>query len=57
MRSGRSDEQVRALAREVTEAVVRTVGVTPDRVRVLVQEIDASRIAVGGVLSSDAAEG
>jgi len=54
MRSGRSVDEVRALAAEVTHAVVRTVDVTPDRVRVLVHELDASRIAVGGVLASDA---
>jgi 4-oxalocrotonate tautomerase len=53
MRSGRSVEEIRSLAAEVTEAVVRTVNVTPDRVRVLIRELDASRIAQGGVLASD----
>jgi 4-oxalocrotonate tautomerase len=53
MRSGRSEDQVRALVREVTEAVASTVNVAPERVRVLVHELDGSRIAVGGVLSSD----
>lgn len=53
MRSGRSDDQVRALIEEVTAAVVRTVDASPDRVRVLVHELDSSRIGVGGVLSSD----
>jgi 4-oxalocrotonate tautomerase len=55
MRTGRSDDEVRALAREVTDAVVRTVNVTPDRVRVVVHELDPSRIAVGGVLASERA--
>jgi 4-oxalocrotonate tautomerase len=54
MREGRTDDEVRALASEVTEAVVRTVNVTPDRVRVLVHELPASRIAAGGVLAADA---
>jgi 4-oxalocrotonate tautomerase len=57
MRSGRSDDQVRALIEEVTAAVVRTVDASPDRVRVLVHELDSSRIGVGGVLSSDRHDG
>jgi 4-oxalocrotonate tautomerase family enzyme len=55
MRSGRSIEQVRDLVDQVTDAVVRTAKVTPDRVRVLVHELEADRIAVGGKLASDAA--
>jgi 4-oxalocrotonate tautomerase len=53
MRTGRTDDQVRALVSEVTDAVVNTVDVTPDRVRVLVHELEASRIAVGGVTAAD----
>ena len=55
MRTGRTDDEVRALVSEVTDAVVNTVNVTPDRVRVLVHELDASRIAAGGVTAADAA--
>jgi 4-oxalocrotonate tautomerase family enzyme len=55
MRSGRSEEEIRALAAEVTEAVARAVNVPSERVRVLIRELEASRIAQGGVLRSDAA--
>jgi 4-oxalocrotonate tautomerase len=54
MRTGRTDDQVRALVSEVTEAVVNTVHVPAERVRVLVHELEASRIAVGGVTAADA---
>ena len=57
MRSGRSVDEVRTLAAEVTDAVVRSVNVAPERVRVLVHELDASRIAVGGMLASDGSTG
>ena len=53
LRAGRSDDQIRALLQGVTQAVVDAIDVAPDRVRVLVHELDGSRIAVGGVLSSD----
>jgi len=57
MRAGRTDDQVRALVSKVTNAVVETVGVTPDRVRVLVRELEATRIGVGGVTAADAEQG
>lgn len=56
MRTGRTDDEVRELVSRVTEAVVSTVNVTPDRVRVLVHELEASRIAVGGVTAADASK-
>jgi 4-oxalocrotonate tautomerase family enzyme len=52
MRTGRTDDQISSLVSEVTDAVVNTVSVTPDRVRVLVHELEASRIAVGGVTAA-----
>ena len=54
MRTGRTLEQIRALVSEVTDAVARTVDVPPERVRVLVQELEPDRIANGGQLAADA---
>jgi 4-oxalocrotonate tautomerase family enzyme len=54
IRKGRSSDQIRALAAEVTDAVVTTLGVTPDRVRLVVHELDGERIAQGGTLVADA---
>ena len=50
---GRSVEQKRALAREMTDAVVRNFGVTADRVLVEFVENAPHNKAKGGVLFSD----
>ncbi|GLV12544.1 4-oxalocrotonate tautomerase [Alicyclobacillus hesperidum] len=50
---GRSAEAKRALIREVTDAVVRTLGVQPDAVRVLLYEMPKANWAVGGVSKAD----
>ncbi len=50
---GRSVEQKRALAREITDAVVRNFGVTADRVLVEFVENAPHNKAKGGVLFSD----
>ena len=50
---GRSIEQKRALAREITDAVVRNFGVTADRVLVEFVENAPHNKAKGGVLFSD----
>jgi len=46
---GRPPEVKRALLRELTDAVVRTTGVPPASVRVLLHEVPAADWAVGGV--------
>lgn len=46
---GRSDERKRALIRNVTAAVVESLGVAPEQVRVLVSEYAPDDWAVGGV--------
>jgi 4-oxalocrotonate tautomerase len=47
--AGRPPDQIRALIAEVHDAVVRTTGTDPARVRVLVQELPPTHWAAGGV--------
>jgi 4-oxalocrotonate tautomerase len=51
---GRSPEQKRQLAQELTEACVRVLGSKPDGVDVLFFDIARGNWATGGVLWSDA---
>ena len=53
MFAGRTVEQKRALARELTEATVRALGVPASAVEVLFYDIERSDWAVGGTLCSD----
>jgi 4-oxalocrotonate tautomerase len=53
--AGRSVEQKRALAAALTEATVRTLGVSPDGVEVLFVDIARHDRATGGTLWSDKA--
>ena len=46
---GRSPEKKAALMKAVTEAVVATVDVKPEGVRVLLREIPAVHFAVAGI--------
>jgi 4-oxalocrotonate tautomerase len=46
---GRTEEQRRALMRSVTAAIVESLAVKPDSVRVLIQEIPPLGWGVGGV--------
>jgi 4-oxalocrotonate tautomerase len=48
MIEGRTPEQVEALHRELTDAVVRALGAKPEAIRTIVYEVPASRWAVGG---------
>jgi len=50
---GRSAEQKRALARELTEACVRVLGSSADSVDVIFQDVKRENWATGGVLWSD----
>ena len=45
---GRPYEKKRALIKELTDATVRTLGVQPEQVRVLIREIHPSHFAVAG---------
>ncbi|MGH3239905.1 MAG: tautomerase family protein [Spirillospora sp.] len=47
--AGRPPEQIRELIRELHDAVVRSTGTDPARVRVLVQELPPTHWAAGGI--------
>jgi 4-oxalocrotonate tautomerase len=53
MFAGRTVEQKRALARELTEATVRALGVPASAVEVLFYDIEKHDWAVAGTLCSD----
>ena len=53
MFSGRSEEQKRALVRELTDAFVRTAGSEPEHIHVVLSDVDHSDWGVGGELCSD----
>ncbi|MBT9523139.1 MAG: 2-hydroxymuconate tautomerase family protein [Dechloromonas sp.] len=46
---GRTNEQKRAVAEAVAEAVTRTLGVGPETVRLLITEHTSEEFSVGGV--------
>jgi 4-oxalocrotonate tautomerase len=48
MIEGRTPEQKQALHREVTEAVIRALGVKPESIRTVIYEVPAAHWAVGG---------
>jgi 4-oxalocrotonate tautomerase len=50
---GRNSDQKRAFLREVTDVAVRTLGVEPQQVRVLIQEVAHEHWAVAGVSKAD----
>lgn len=53
MLEGRTDEQKRALVKEVTEAVSRTVNAPAKNVTVFIEEMPKNHYGVAGVLHSD----
>ena len=53
MLEGRSVEQKRALAHELTDGFVRACGGDPNAVRVVIRDIPRTNWAVGGTLFSD----
>ncbi|EON73948.1 2-hydroxymuconate tautomerase [Lysinibacillus sp. NPDC048646] len=53
MIEGRTDEQKRALVKEVTEAVSRTVNAPAETVTVFIEEMSKNHIGVAGVRFSD----
>lgn len=50
---GRSLEQKKKLTRAVTDAVVSAIGVKPDAVWIVVEEMEKENFATGGVLHSE----
>ena len=49
----RTQEQKRELARELTEAFVRTCGGNKDAIKILITEVDKNNWASGGVITAD----
>ena len=50
---GRTDEQKRAMVKEVTEAIEKTANAPRENIHVVVQEMKKEHYAVAGVLKSD----
>ena len=49
----RTQEQKRDLARELTEAFIRTCGGNKDAIKILITEVDTNNWASGGVITAD----
>ena len=49
----RTQEQKRDLARELTEAFIRTCGGNKDAIKILITEIDKNNWASGGIITAD----
>jgi len=50
---GRSVEQKRAMVKEVTEALVRTISCRPEAVKIIIREMSKENAAEGGVMYID----
>jgi 4-oxalocrotonate tautomerase len=53
MFKGRSREQKRALARELTEACIRALACKPESVTIVLKDVDKEDWAVAGTLVAD----
>ena len=49
----RTQEQKRDLARELTDAFVRTCGGNKESIKILITEVDKNNWASGGVITAD----
>ena len=49
----RTQEQKRDLARELTEAFIRTCGGNKDAIKILITEVDKNNWASGGIMTAD----
>ena len=54
MLAGRTLDQKRELARSVTDAVVSSVNAAPERVHIVIHEMECENFAEAGVLNSEA---
>ncbi|ATN02887.1 2-hydroxymuconate tautomerase [Staphylococcus capitis] len=50
---GRTDDQLKDLVNEVTDAVEKTTGANKEAIHVVIEEMKKSHYAVGGVRKSD----
>jgi len=53
LREGRTVEQKREMVKAVTEAIVRTVGVKPESVHIVLHDLPATNFAREGILLAD----
>lgn len=51
--AGRSEEQLTALVKDVTDAIAKNVNVPAERVHIVLNEMQPNRYSVGGTLVSD----
>ncbi|GEL12485.1 hypothetical protein FC15_GL001299 [Lapidilactobacillus concavus DSM 17758] len=51
--AGRSQEQLKALVKDVTDAIVKDTGAPAEHVHVVLNEMQKDRYSVGGILKSD----
>ena len=49
----RTQEQKKHLAKELTEAFVRTCGGNKDAIKILITEVDENNWASGGIITAD----
>ena len=49
----RTQQQKRDLARELTDAFVRTCGGNKEAIKILITEVDKNNWASGGIINSD----
>ncbi|WP_268741336.1 2-hydroxymuconate tautomerase [Staphylococcus massiliensis] len=50
---GRTDEQLKAMVSEVTDAVEKTTGANREAIQVVIEEMKKTHYSVGGVRKSD----
>ena len=50
---GRSQEQKKQMAKTVTDAIVSSIGVKPEVVWIVLEEMERENFATGGVLHSE----
>ncbi|MHA3066172.1 2-hydroxymuconate tautomerase [Lacticaseibacillus saniviri] len=50
---GRSQDQLRAMVKDVTEAIVKNTGAPAEHVHVVLNEMAKEHYAVGGILKAD----
>ncbi len=50
---GRSHEQKKKLTKAVTDAIVATIGVKPEAVWIVVEEMEKENFSTGGILHSE----
>ncbi len=53
MFAGRSLEQKRAMVKEVTDALVRTINCKSEDVKIIIREMKKEDYAIGGSLAAD----